>query len=46
MAFLNQEGKKIDDYLENRKEPVCFRETTVCLDQTGSEETLAMPVQQ
>ena len=45
MAFLNQEGKKIYDYLENRREHVRFRETTVCQGQTGSEEAaLAMPV--
>lgn len=45
MAFLTQEGKKVDDYLEYRREHVCFRETTLCQGQTGSEEeTLAMPI--
>lgn len=45
MVFLNQEGKKIDDYLENRRERVCFKDTTICQGQTGSEEgTLAVLV--
>lgn len=47
MALFSQEGRKMGDYLDNRTEHACFRETTACQVHTGSEEeTLAMPVEQ
>lgn len=37
MAFLNQDGQEIADYLENRTDSAFFREATVCQGQTGSQ---------
>lgn len=37
VAFLNQDGWKIADYLENRTDYAFFREATVCQGQAGSE---------
>lgn len=37
VAFLNQDGRKIADYLKNRTDYALFREATAFQGHTGSE---------